>query len=102
MHALAKLLFVLGAIPTVGGIAVLVALAPKPTRIKDHLQGAARYLIVFGAGLAAARVIMGWTPPWDMVALSLGLGIGMTIHARENNLLALAQEKLEEGQESGV
>lgn len=96
MGTIAKLLYLLGAVPTVGGIAVLVALAPTPSRMKDHMVGLARYLIVFGAGLSAARCTMGWTPPWELVVLMLGLGLGMGMHAREHNLIAIAREKLEQ------
>jgi hypothetical protein len=111
MHNLAKLLFVIGAIPTVGGIAVLVALAHQPTKwresrgraIHDHLQGLARYLIAGGMALLAAKAIMGWAPPWPAVAVSLGLGLGMGMHAREKNLIALAQERFDDAsQESGA
>lgn len=102
MGILAKILFLLGALPTVGGIAILVALAPKPKGAKAHLLGVARYLMVTGGALAAARVLMGWTPSWDVAVLMLGLGLGMGIYARENHLLAKLQEKLDDGQESGV
>ena len=95
MESLAKVLFLLGALPTIGGIAILVALAPKPEKIADHIKGVSRYLMVFGMSLAAARVLMGWSPPWDVVALSFGLGVGMGMHARDINLIALAQERLE-------
>lgn len=93
---LQQILYLLGTAPTIGGIAVLVALAPEPRSLMDHLKGLARYLMVFGAGLSAARVLMGWTPPWEVVALMLGMGLAIGIHAREGNLVANAQEKLEQ------
>lgn len=91
---LAQGLFLAGAIPTVGGIAILVMLAPRPRTVRDHLQGAARYLMASGAAFGMARVFLGWVPSLDIVLLVLGLGLGMGIYARENNLIALAEEKL--------
>ncbi len=96
MNTAAKVLFLLGAIPTIGGIAILVALAHTPRTARDHFQGVYRYLIVFGAALSSAQVLMGWTPPWPYVVLMLGLGCGMGMHAREHNLIALASEKIEQ------
>ncbi len=104
LHNLAKLLFILGSIPTVGGIAVLVALAPQPRKwrdspggaVHDHLQGLARYLIAGGMALLAALALMGWLPSWPEVALSVGLGLAMGMHAREKNLVALATERIEQ------
>ena len=95
MQTAAKVLFLLGAIPTVGAIAILVALASRPASVSDHLQGVARYLIGGGVAIMAARVFMGWTPSLEAIALVLGLGLGLGMHARQNNLVALAQEKLE-------
>jgi hypothetical protein len=102
MGTILLVLFVLAAILTAGGIAIIVALAPKPRSFKDHLQGLGRYLMVCGVLFNAVRVLGGWKPHWDTIALMVGLAIGMAIYARENNLIAKAQERLEEGQESGV
>lgn len=103
MDTLAKLILLLGALPAVGGIAVLVALADRPRSIKDHAQGFARYLMAGGALFLAARVLMGWTPPWDCAALVLGVGLAVGIYARDHNLVAIAQERIEKtGRDAGA
>ena len=96
MGILAKLLFLLGAGPTVIGIGVLVALEHRPESLHDHLKGIARYLIAFGMLLMSAHVLMGWTPGLPEVILALGLGLAMGMYAREVNLIALAQERIEQ------
>lgn len=95
MNMLAKLLLLLGALPAVGGIAVLVALAERPRTVKAHAQGISRYLMAGGILFLCARVLMGWTPPWDCAALVLGVGLAVGIYAREHNLVAIAQERIE-------
>ncbi|MEY4943049.1 MAG: hypothetical protein RL254_1230 [Planctomycetota bacterium] len=98
-----QVLFLLGAIPTVGGIAVLVMLAPPPRFVIDHLEGLARYLMLAGTTFGAARVLMGWCPSVEVTVLVLGLGLGMGIYAREHNLIARAQDRFDDSsQESGV
>jgi hypothetical protein len=106
MHSFAQTLLVvltmIGALPTIGGILVLVAIEPKPVTVQDHLRGLSRYLIVGGAAFHVARLVSGISPRWEFAALMLGLGFAMAIHAREIHLLAKLQEKLEDGQESGA
>jgi hypothetical protein len=99
MKTLLSVIYIASAIPTIGGITILVVLAPKPTTVYDHLQGLARYLMLAGVGFHAARVLSGRSPQWEIVALMLGLGIGMTHYARQNHLIAKAREHLTRGQE---
>jgi hypothetical protein len=102
MHTLLLFLFILGAIPAVLGIVVLVAVEPKPVSWEDHVRGICRYLILGGVGFHLARVAGGGALRWEIVALVLGIGLAVALHARQNHLLAKLQEKLEDGQESGA
>jgi hypothetical protein len=103
MDILAKVLYIIGAIPTILGLAILVILAPRPRELEEHLQGLARYLLVGGAGFGAARVLTGSVPTWNAVMFMLGAGLTVAIYARQNHLHALFIERLHDGgQESGV
>jgi hypothetical protein len=59
-----------------------------------------------GTVFHCARILSGKPPRWEVVALMLGLGIGMAIYARQNHLLAKAADRFssmgDEGQESGA
>jgi hypothetical protein len=92
MELLAKGLYVIGAIPTIGGIAVLVALAPRPRTIEQHLQGLSRYLILGGAIFGTVRILSTTTPSWNAVAFMVGVGLSVAIYARRNHKQAIAQE----------
>lgn len=94
MHLIMLVLFVLGAIAAVGGLLILVVLAPKPSRLEDHLLGLARYMMFAGAAFGAAAALNGWQPRWHETIFMLGFGLGMAIFARRNHLLALAAERL--------
>jgi hypothetical protein len=102
MDTLIRVLYCLAAIPTIGGILILTLLAPRPSRLTEHLQGISRYLMLGGAAFSTARVLDGNQPHWEDTMIIVGIAIAVTIYARENHLLAKAQERLEDGQESGV
>lgn len=92
MDLLAKLLYLVGAVPTIGAIAILVILAPRPQSLREHLQGLARYLILAGAVFGAARVMTSAAPPWNAVVFMLGVGLALGIYARDRHLKALAAD----------
>ena len=103
MEALAKILYLVGVVPTVAGIIILVILSPRPRTIEDHLQGLARYLMLGGAVFGAARVLTNdASPKWNAVVFMLGIGLAMAIYARRNHLAALAEEASDTGEQSGV
>ena len=101
MRVLPHVLYLMGALPTLGGILILAVLAPKPTGMLDHLHGLARYLVFGGVVFGTARVLSGWRPSWDLVLLMVGIGIGIAFYARDTHLRAIRREMAEdEEQES--
>jgi len=100
MQLLWQVLFALGALIALGGIIILVILAPRPERIEDHLLGSARYMMAAGAAFGMAAVLNGWVPPWHQAIFMLGFAVGMALFARKNHLIALAEELAEEGPDS--
>lgn len=102
MDALLQISFLAGALPMASGILVLVILAPKPHGLEQHCQALSRYMMAAGASFGACEIVYGWVPPWEVSLLMAGLGLGMTLHARQTHLLAKAAEHFSDGQDSGV
>jgi hypothetical protein len=93
MDTFLRLVFILSAVLTTGGIAIIVILAPKPIVFLDHLRGVSRYAIIMGSAFGGVACLYGWVPPWHSTSLILGIAIAMAVYARGQHMAALEEEQ---------